>query len=178
MRRKKRRNKDVIIDLTSLLDIVFIVLLVVICYASTLNFDNQLKASEWLNKETEYDNKAQTYQEMIKEMDDLKEFVGYVVIRIPYDKSDMNGQSYRNRVIHVLEKGENEIKTYEIQGNKKISEQSDLYKYLEDYIAQYGDKPIVISLNDKDEDILYRDEKELNELVDKLQEEHGNIYRK
>lgn len=178
MRRRKRRNKDVIIDLTSLLDIVFIVLLVVICYASSLNVDYSKKTSDLSTSQDKLNSEADTYHKMNEEMDNLKEFVGYIVIRVPYDQSDMNNQSYRNRVIHVLEKGETEIQTYEVQGNKKISEQSGLYEYLEEYIAKYGDKPIVISLNDKDEDILYRDEKELNELIDKLQEEHKNIYRK
>ena len=36
----------------------------------------------------------------------------------------------------------------------------------------------IISLNDTDEDILYRDEKTVSNMIDELQTEHNNIYRK
>lgn len=173
MRRKKKRNGDVIIDLTSLLDVIFIVLLVVICYASSLS-SNYLEQEETANiKIEEAENAKNVYNDMMAEGDSLLDFVGIIVVRIPPKEND-----YTKRTIYVLENGENELVEYQLEGNKTSEQFDELRNYIEKYIEEHEDRPVIISLNDTDEDILYRDEKLVSNMINELQAEHNNIYRK
>lgn len=173
MRRKKKRNGDVIIDLTSLLDVIFIVLLVVICYASSLS-SNYIEQEENANiKIEEAENAKNVYNDMMAEGDSLLDFVGIIVVRIPPKEND-----YTKRTIYVLENGENELVEYQLEGNKTSEQFDELRNYIEKYIEEHEGRPVIISLNDTDEDILYRDEKLVSNMINELQAEHNNIYRK
>lgn len=173
MRRKKRHNGDVIIDLTSLLDVIFIVLLVVICYASSLssNYMEQQDVAE--SKIEEAENAQNVYNDMVKEGNSLIEYVGIIVVRIPPREDD-----YTKRTIYVLENGEDELVEYQLEGNNTSTQFDELKSYIEKYIEGHENRPVIISLNDTDEDILYRDEKTVLNMIDELQTEHNNIYRK
>ena len=80
--------------------------------------------------------------------------------------------------MYVLENGEDELVEYQLEGNNTSNQFNDLKNYIEKYIEEHDGRPVIISVNDTDENILYRDEKTVLNMVDELQLEHNNIYRK
>ena len=50
--------------------------------------------------------------------------------------------------------------------------------YLKDYIEQNPEKPVILSLNEGDEKILYRDEKMIKKIFEELSETYKNVYIK
>lgn len=173
MRRNRRRNEDVVIDLTSLLDVIFIVLLVVICYASRLNSNAQSQQQD-LGKQIESaDNARNAYSDMIEEADSLTEYVGIVVVRIPPSEND-----YTKRTIYLLENGEKELVNYSLEGNNTSAQFDSLRSSIEHYVEDHSGRPVIISINDMDEEILYRDEKVVTAMTQELQEKYGNVYVK
>jgi len=173
MRRNRRRNGDVMIDLTSLLDVIFIVLLIVLCYASSLG-DNTIKKQQELDaKQEELDNACKAYEKMVTEANSLTQFVGIIVISIPPDKTN-----YHNRQIIVLENGEQKREPYDLVGNNTNAQFESLRADIEKYIDDHAERPVIISLNDQDGEILYRDEKVVNAMIDELKSTYDNIYVK
>lgn len=173
MRRKRKRRGDLAIDLTSLLDVIFIVLLVVICYASGLSdsaIEREAEAEAMINEANE---SKKVYNQMTEVTNSLTDYVGVIVIRIPPDENN-----YKKRSVLVLENGEQEIQNYQLIGNDTVDEQQQLYEFLDGYISDHDERPVIISLNDRDEDILYRDEKAMLDIISKLKESHNNIYIK
>lgn len=173
MRRKRKRNGDVIIDLTSLLDVIFIVLLVVICYASSLSSNYLEQEDIASNKIEEAENAKNVYDDMKAEGDSLVDFVGIIVVRIPPKEND-----YTKRTIYVLENGEDELVEYQLEGNNTSNQFNEFKSYIGKYIEEHDGRPVIISLNDNDEDILYRDEKIVLAMIDELKLEYNNIYSK
>lgn len=179
MRRNRRRNGDVAIDLTSLLDVIFIILLVVLCYASSLS-DNAKSQQEDLDRQIESaDNARNAYSDMVEEADALTEYVGMILVRIPPDSKD-----YTKRTIILLEKdkkqenGENELVSYLLEGNNTSTEFDSLRSSIEKYIEDHSGRPVIISINDEDTDILYRDEKAVIAMTQELQKKYDNVYVK
>ena len=54
---------------------------------------------------------------------------------------------------------------------------SRLTEYLTEYISYNSDKTIVLSLNEDDKDILYRDEKEIKKIMDNICAQYGETVK-
>lgn len=175
MTRRRRRKGDILIDLTSLLDVIFIVLLVVICYASVLN--NNATETETAKTEAiqNANNSQQAYDTMLDELEEgsLANYIGYIVVRIP-----PNEDNYRNRQLLLLEKGERELSVSSLEGNNTEVSYNSLRDSIEEYVKNHNDVPVVVSVNDNDEDILYRDEVAVQGILEELSEKYDNLYRK
>ena len=93
MRRYKRNKKnDIIIDLTSLLDVIFIVLLVVMAgqFTASKSQENTL-AEQQAEAEAmmeEAENNIAVYENMIDTMDNVNKYIIAVSIAVPYNKDD------------------------------------------------------------------------------------------
>ena len=110
MRRYKRNKKNnIIIDLTSLLDVIFIVLLVVMAgqFTASKNQENALadQQTEAESKIEEAENMIAVYEDMIDTMDNVNKYVVAVSIAAPYNKEELH-----KREIKLLAEG-NELKS-------------------------------------------------------------------
>lgn len=171
--RKKRNNKgDVLIDLTSLLDVIFILLLVVLCGQSVLKSDLSESQASAENVQAEAEATREIYEDMIDTADNLNELVMSASISVPYNKSEV-----RKREIKILVEGE-EIKSFLLNGNDTDDSINDFKEYLDAYVSQNKDKPVILSLNDDDDKILYRDETAILAIFDELLKEYDNVYIK
>ena len=171
MRRKRKgAGSDVLIDLTSLLDVIFIILLVVMWGQNQV--EGNLKQSQ---AEAEY-AKAQTeaeyrlYEQQIETADNLNQYVWAVSVVVPYDKEDVT-----QREIIMLKEGEI-IERFELVGNNVKASVEAFEKSLKKYIEANADRPVILSLNENDDTILYRDEVMVTELFLKLTGEYSNVY--
>ena len=171
MSRNKRKNKnDIVIDLTSLLDIIFIFLLVVML-GQTSDFDQ--KHNELEESLAEANDAKQLYEDMVDSSDYIQKNTRSASISVPIDPDD-----FHRRTITLLAEG-SETESFILEGNDVDDSLNAFKESLEIYIETHKDCLIImLSLNDNDDKILYRDEKAVSSILSELSEEHDNVYIK
>ena len=173
MRRKRNRFKsDVMIDLTSLLDVIFIILLVVLCGQSSMKENLTQMQSDAKNTQAQAEQEYNLYKEQMEIADNLNQYVWAVSIMVPYDENEVT-----RRQIRFLKEGQ-EIETIDLIGNDVTSAIETFKKSLIKYIQEHENRPVILSLNEEDDYILYRDEIMVNEVFRELSEKFSNVYIK
>ena len=173
MRRKRNRFKsDVMIDLTSLLDVIFIILLVVLCGQSSMKENLTQMQADAKDTQAQAEQEYKLYKEQIEIADSLNQYVWAVSIIVPYDENEVT-----KRQIRFLKEGQ-EIETIDLIGNDVTSAIETFKKSLTKYIQENEDRPVILSLNEDDDYILYRDEIMVNEVFRELAEKFSNVYIK
>ena len=171
--KRQRKNGNILIDLTALLDVVFIVLLIIICKlnADKMELDTQSKALT--GREAELGAKQSLYEDQLDSIQNIADYVVMISVRASFDPDDI---MTRNILVLNSDKSSRVPELETLKGPNEEAGYDGLREYLEDYIADNPDKTIVLSLNEQDEDILYRDEKKLTNILAELAGEHsGNI---
>lgn len=161
---KKRSAGNILIDLTSLLDVIFIVLLIVTCRLQTVEeavTEKEVQAQERID---EARSEQELYKEQMESLSNISEYVVVISVNANYDEDLIT------RHIRVLDSGSGtgvqEIGTLVGQNTEEGLEK--LRSYLQSTVEKNPDKTVVISLNEKDEDILYRDENSINKIIDEI----------
>ncbi|MBO4291396.1 MAG: hypothetical protein J5898_05765 [Lachnospiraceae bacterium] len=172
MKRRHRAKSDIVIDLTSLLDVVFIVLLVVICRQHILTDSQQEKMGDVEAREALAQEKYELYMDQLETADQLNQYVWAVSVYSSY-----NDDKLTERRISMLREGQ-EIEGFELRGENVSGVLEAFRKALESYITEHAEQPVILSLNENDEDILYRDEKAINRIFSELASEYDNVYIK
>ena len=165
-KRRKGLKNDIIIDLTSLLDVMFIILLVVLCGQSTITED----LSEAQAKAEYAIKQAEEEKWLYEEQQEIIQNVCAVSIMVPYDENEIT-----RRKIRFLVRGE-EINSIDLIGNDVTNARNAFRDCLVQYIQQNKDMPVILSLNEKDDYILYRDEVMVNTVFDELVSIYSNVY--
>lgn len=171
MRRKRRSSKgDVLIDLTSLLDVIFIILLIVMWGQNTV--ESNLKQTQAAAEDAIHQTKAEQmlYEQQLEIAENINSYVFAVSVVVPYDKMDVT-----QRTIQILKEGE-EIESFELIGNNVKDSVEAFGRSLIKYIEANKDRPVILSLNEQDDNILYRDEVMVTEIFNELTKEYGNVY--
>ena len=172
MRKRNRKKSDILIDLTSLLDVVFIILLVVICREQKLTVDQKEQTENLAVLEQQAQAQYELYLDQLDTAEQINDYFVQVSVNSSYNKEDIT-----DRIVSVLRKGEKETKTFNVLGqNSQIW--TEFRVYLKDYIEQNPEKPVILSLNEGDEKILYRDEKMIKKIFEELSETYKNVYIK
>lgn len=172
MRRRRNKRDDLIIDLTSLLDVIFIILLVVMCSQQLTKWDYESQEQIAAEKIRDAEAKSELYQDQMETHDKLNEYVLKLSVY-----SDFNPEQITVRKVRILKELE-AIQTIDLIGADTADAFAKLEKSLADYIAENSDKPVILSLNEGDEKILYRDEKAILAIFEKLSESYTNVYIK
>ena len=161
---------DVLIDVTSLLDVIFIVLLVVLLGQS--NVETSLKQAQAEAEEAKNQMNAEQmlYEQQLELADGINKYVFAVSVIVPYDKEDVT-----HREIKKLQEGK-EIESFELVGNNVTEAVEDFKKSLVSYIEQNTTRPVILALNENDDNILYRDEVMVTELFLELTKKYSNVY--
>ena len=161
---KKRSAGNILIDLTSLLDVIFIVLLIVTCRLQTVEeavAEKEVQAQERID---EARSEQELYKEQMESLSNISEYVVVISVNANYDEDLIT------RHIRILDSGSGtgvqEIGTLVGQNTEEGLEK--LRGYLQSTVEKNPDKTVVISLNEKDEDILYRDENSINKIIDEI----------
>lgn len=172
MRRRHNKRDDLIIDLTSLLDVIFIILLVVMCSQQLTKWDYESQEQTAIEKIRDAEATAELYKDQMETHDKLNE---YVVKLSVY--ADFNPDQVTVRKVRILKELQ-AIETIDLIGADTAKAFEDLEKSLVSYIQENSDKPVILSLNEGDEKLLYRDEKTILAIFEKLSEEYTNVYIK
>lgn len=167
MRRNHLHTNNILLDLTPLLDVIFIILLI---FVSQTILSKKLSEEETLGIQEEYAEAKKEYDLRNEMIDD---YYTFVTVISTYDR-----ENPENREIRISGNPDETDNIISLSGSDVEKEYADLEEYLKGYISANRDKPVVFSLNQGDERILYRDEKRIREAVDKLQASNNNVYFK
>ena len=195
--RERLSKTDIVIDLTSLLDVIFIVLLIVMCSEQHGTMDAKSEAAAAQESVSTTLTAAQetldTAEDMLKAAEETKElydrhteeyenvdtYVRFIDITSSYDSAgDLSIRSIR--VISGLN-ASNEEKVISVTAATEQSAYDTLYKYLESEIAAAVNEegqttPVILTVNKNDENILYRDEVAIENIFRKLSEEYDSVF--
>lgn len=172
--RKRRNTGNVLIDLTSLLDVVFIVLLVVVCQLQGTKSAIAQDKADIQNQQAEMQAQQEMYEDQIESMDKVADYVAFISVNAHFDSN----LTTRHIVVMNSDKSSEIPDIAELKGMSVSEGFSDLREYLESYLQENPERMVVLSLNEGDEDILYRDEKEIKRLFNDLASQYPNIREK
>ena len=165
---RHKRKSDLNIDLTPLLDVIFIVLMVVMCNRS-VGENNEIaeltKENDRLNAEN------QVLSDQIYAEENKEDLVSNVVLFANYESGNP-----KTRYIW-LARGEDRM-TEPVTITPETEEEGfgKVREALEGYVTESKDKPVLIVLDESQ--ILYRDQQSLDEMLDELDKDHTNLYRR
>lgn len=168
-RQRRRKNKgDILIDLTSLLDVIFILLMIVLCNQQNETSEMQVQQEEAIKLSEQAKVQLQLYSDQMDTVDDFC----MVSVNASYEPNNIT-----TRHISIQIKGKETI-TLDMRGNSTNESLDKLEEILRDYIESNAGKPIILSLNERDENILYRDEKAIQDIFNELKVHSTDVYIK
>ena len=171
---------QLLIDLTPLLDVIFILLIVVITYVSELGMnesdamkqevkDAHKQMQEARQREidaadrmAEAEAVAETAKEQLIVYKNMYDSVNVVTIYASYTPSDI-----KNRTVHV-QINANEMWEEKINPSNEDDVWEKCKKYIEDELVNDSDKSIPTLFSITNEKMLYRDEQSILSLYEKL----------
>ncbi len=177
MRRRRRTKGDIIVDFTSLLDVIFILLMLVLskqqvfASQSKEKLEQDLAAANAMEEQAEKEYRL--YEDQVESSEKINEYICLVSVYCNYDKNEVT-----SRTISILDYDGIADVPIELKGNDVTAEMSELEKRLTDTIEDNPDKAILLSLNKDDDNILYRDENKILEIFGKLSDEYENVVLK
>lgn len=170
MKKQRSGRGDVLIDLTSLLDVIFIILLVVLCHGQLSSQQVRDEKIQVEKKMTEVDKKDSLYSQQLDTIDELQQYVMIVSVDASYDPSNI-----KERTVTVLISGSSEPEQFFLSGEDTKETLEQLEEKLKACIEENEDKQIILSLNENDDRILYRDETAIIKIFENLWNEHRNV---
>ncbi len=177
MNSRIRKRNRINIELTSLLDVIFIILMVVLCHQQVNVNESMAKSedaktaiSEADAAKAEADASKALYDDRTDTYDNFSEHVSFISIYADYDVNNV-----RTRHLYVLKDNEEVYRTDITPDNEDEAYEefiADFNTYIKD--AEDSSKPVICSVNtDK---ILYRDKIRMDEIMENI--ESSNLYFK
>ncbi len=162
-----------LIDLTPLLDVIFIILIVVLCNQKKYNDEADIivdnmheEVSAAHDEAADATATSETYKEQLGAYADLEDYVNVVTIYASYTPSNR-----KFRKIHVVINTDEE-KVFDLNPSNTNKAWDDCRKYVEEVILQDTSVPAIISV--KNEKMLYRDEQQIISMVSQFNGD--NVY--
>ncbi|SCX93153.1 hypothetical protein SAMN02910292_00514 [Lachnospiraceae bacterium XBB2008] len=175
--KRNKQNKGIDIDLTSMLDVIFIILMVVMCRVS-LGGTTEKALNEQL-KETqaqldEAQAKLETYEASSQTAEELAAEVAIMTLQAGY--SDTDPTTRKVNLLRTAADGSTDrnIEEITITPENESSAYQEIRSELEQFLTDNSGVPVLLSISD--EHILYRDYVSLKETLDQIGEEHDNLY--
>ena len=173
MSRKKRNSRnDIIIDLTSLLDVIFIILIVVMVDQKIEGDKIPQEHDDFHTAKAEYENATELYQDLIDTEKNIDKYFWSVSIIVPIEPNEIHKRTI------WLKSVDGEDEKFELIGSEVDDALKEFKESLERSIRKHSDKPVLLSLNENDEKILYRDEKAIKKILDELSRNYKNVFIK
>ncbi len=173
MRKRNDAKRNVLIDLTSLLDVVFIVLLVVVCQLQNTKQNNDQAVLEANEAQESAEAAKRMYEDQADSLGNISDYIIFISINSHYEAN------LTTRHINLL-CSDKEITIPEISDLKgtEVEGYTELRSFIQGYAAENSSRTIVLSLNENDEKILYRDEKAIKNIFNDLCAAYSNVKQK
>ena len=165
---KKKSIGQYIIDLTPLLDVIFILLIVVLCYQD--NFSSEARAeiaaadekvADITDEKARTDGENTLLSQQLETYENLNNYVDVITIYSNYQPSN---RKYRNVYVQI---NAGDVWEKELNPSNEKAVWSECKEYIEETLADNDEKPVVLSV--KDEKMLYRDEQSIEKLYADLE---------
>ncbi len=177
----KKGQNSIDIDLTSMLDVIFIILMVVMCNV-TLGQTGAEEIREQLDSAQSELIEAQfnleTYENLVETESNVENEVAFISLHADYDPADPTTRNVRllRRVDRDGNEREAEFTTITLTPANEGREAgfADVRDSLEAYLQANSGIPVLLRLDD--ERILYRDWVTLHEILDELRAGHANLF--
>jgi biopolymer transport protein ExbD len=169
---KDRRNTDkfnIDLDLTSMLDVIFIILMVVMT-SQLLNNAKETATARELSAELEAakaDNKA--YEMQLQNMENPEKLVSFVTLYANFESADP-----KTRHIKLLLGEETAIDDIKLPPDNEETAYKDFGDKLASFLDDHNDTPVLLTLDDSN--ILYRDHVRMEEILASLKDAHPNLF--
>lgn len=156
--RKQKSIARAIIDMTPLLDVIFLLLIVILSSYS----ENSKQALELQEEYT-------VLVENNSMLDSQSELVNVCTVYATFDPKNV-----RMRELHYAFNQE-EVRVISLKPNNEESAWQECEQVIRDFLKEHENKPLIVSL--RNEKMLYRDEKRFLQMFESLSEE-SDIYLK
>ena len=172
--RNKRSKGNILIDLTSLLDVVFIVLLILICKLDADKAALGTARDDLVREKASLETTQSLYEDQLESMQGIADYVVMISVHAAFDPEDA-----RTRRIDILNSDMSSVipQIDPLIGTNESRGYAQLKDYIETYIKENPDRTIVLSLNEQDEDILYRDERYISNMFSQIYGENPENVR-
>ena len=167
MRRNRSKGiKQLIIDLTPLLDVIFILLIVVLANTARTEEIANERYDEAKEIQSDAEQEVNAYKSHFEAYSDIDEYFSIITVSAGY-----HSDNRRNRTISI-KVNENEPRQYELNPTNADDQWSRISGDIESTISAKSDLPAILVLNIKnDEKMLYRDEEDILRIFDELKTE-------
>ncbi len=170
----KRRLPSLDIDLTSLLDVIFIVLMVVMCHqalgtqAAKQEAEQEIELLTTELDEAEAENEV--HETQLHAYEDANDLVAYVTLRADYDT-----QNPKTRHIQLAYNNDVAFEEITITPETERTGYATLEDNMNNFLTEKEGMPVLIVLNE--EHILYRDQVKISKMLAELGEQYTNLYQ-
>ncbi|MCR5683803.1 MAG: hypothetical protein K6G81_00075 [Lachnospiraceae bacterium] len=173
---KEKRSKSIgkiLIDLTPLLDVVFIVLIVVFASQKMTIEDSQsaAQAAESSQAAAEAQNAVMAGQ--MENYDDINTYFTLISVYAGFEPSN------RVRRTIYIKINDGDMKTIAINPSDQDKRWEECERYIEEAIGRDGNLYTILSVNTvSEEGMLYRDEQRILKMFGDISSKHANVYVK
>ncbi len=169
MKRRRDKKSAIDIDLTSMLDVIFILLMVLMCNQAMATEEARGDLDYWMHKYDVEAGENGTRKDQIDKYENANEYVQYVTVYANYEVSNP-----KTRHIRIAYNNEEAINDIEITPTTQNQAYESFVSEITNFIEDNESTPIILTLNE--DQILYRDQKELYKKLQELSETHNNLY--
>ena len=161
---------DIALDLTSLLDVIFIVLMVVMCQRELNVRATDAEMAKLTSQIEDAESTIELYEAHREEMENITDKVALATLNIGFYDEDPT-----NRTVKMIIGNNNGFEELDINKDNEDEQYGVLKTRLEQFISSYdGEMPVLITLSD--ENILYRDWVRAGGMLEELKASYPNLY--
>ncbi|MCR5775544.1 MAG: biopolymer transporter ExbD [Lachnospiraceae bacterium] len=162
MRKKHDKTGNILLDLTPILDVIFIMLLIFVSESRITKAESDKIISENAVAKEEYETRNQA----------MDEYYTFVDVIATYE-----ADTPENRVIYLY--GDPDApEEIVLKGRDVEAGYEELMNDLTFYVESNPGKPVVFALNQNNENMLYRDEQRIKEMFESLKDLSDDVYVK
>lgn len=164
------RNKVKLdLDLTPLLDVIFIVLMVVMCQMSINSESEREKTVEAKNAAEEAQAKYEVATTQLENYENEDQLVAFITLNAMYEKNDP-----KTRHIRLAYNDETLIEDIVITPETQEQAYGQFVEEITSFVQSKEGSPVLLSIDDSR--ILYRDYDRLEKEIASLQEAYNNLF--
>ncbi|MCR5594862.1 MAG: hypothetical protein K6G12_03375 [Lachnospiraceae bacterium] len=166
---KKGKTKDklnIVLDLTSLLDVILIVLIVVMC-----NRDLNTKQVDEVNAQlSDAQSTIEMYESHQEDLESIDDKVAFVTLYVDFDESDPSVRHIKMMIGDDL-KG---FEPFDITSSDEDQKYGELKENIDSFMTSHTDIPVWVTIDDAN--ILYRDWEKIGSMMQDLKTKYPNLY--
>ena len=172
MKRQHSSDKlDIALDLTSLLDVIFIVLMVVMCQRELNVQAVNSEVSDLTAQLEDAESTIEMYEAYRDEVDGISDKVTFATLRVDFGEEDPSSRTVKLMIGEDVEG----FTGFDITPDNEEEQYGLLQTSLEQFISSAdGELPVWITLSD--ENILYRDWIRVTEMLESFKASYPNLY--